>query len=185
MRAAHVVLQGVNMLSTVESFLRRANGLCTTCAGLNDRKDEINRRGVLQRRCSECARKRAVDAKARNAENHEFTLDLLTEAVRERFWTYVVKGVGDACWVWTGNVTYKGYGKFSVGGRNRFSHRVSYAMAFGVIPDKLVCHTCDNRACVRPEHFFLGDVNDNTQDMIQKGRSFLYTITLRKKKHGM
>lgn len=51
------------------------------------------------------------------------------------------------------------------------SHRWAYRHYVGVIPDgAMVLHRCDNRACVRPDHLFLGSNQDNVNDMIAKGR---------------
>lgn len=33
-----------------------------------------------------------------------------------------------------------------------------------------VCHRCDNRACVRPSHLWLGDNTANSHDRDAKGR---------------
>lgn len=87
-----------------------------------------------------------------------------------RFWAKVDKS-GD-CWLWTAS-TAVGYGQFFPARRTMvYAHRLSYELAFGPIPEGLqVCHTCDNRRCVNPAHFFLGTHKDNADDRERKGRS--------------
>jgi len=78
----------------------------------------------------------------------------------------------DGCWGWTGSI-HSGRPGISVGKKSRIASRVMYEIAYGPIPDgMLVCHTCDNPTCLRPTHFFLGTIQDNSADMVKKGRSF-------------
>ena len=72
------------------------------------------------------------------------------------------------CLEWTGHRDEWGYGRY---GADKRAHRVSYAEAFGPIPDgMLVCHRCDNPRCVNPAHLFLGSNADNVRDRNDKGR---------------
>lgn len=93
----------------------------------------------------------------------------------KRFWVKVDKSVGlgpkGDCWEWTAGTFTNGYGQFSTGKAKICAHRFSYILEHGDIDDQLkVCHTCDNRKCIRPKHLFLGTQLDNIHDMIQKGR---------------
>ncbi len=66
----------------------------------------------------------------------------------------------------------KGYSPVSVGKAHRFrAHRIIYMSKYGYIPDDIfVLHTCDIRNCIEPIHLFKGSAQDNTDDMIAKGR---------------
>jgi transcriptional regulator with XRE-family HTH domain len=93
----------------------------------------------------------------------------LTLADEARFWAKVSKG--EECWEWRGTTHKDGYAQFMVAGAWYPAHRVSYTLALGPIPDGLlVCHKCDVRRCVRPDHFFLGTDADNARDKVEKGR---------------
>lgn len=89
-----------------------------------------------------------------------------------RFWSKVHKRSDIDCWEWTGYIHPYGYGKLKIRGRHKLAHRLSWIIAYGKIPNNMcICHKCDNRKCVNPNHLFVGTKSDNIKDRHVKGRS--------------
>jgi hypothetical protein len=94
----------------------------------------------------------------------------------ENFWNRVEKT--KECWIWTGNINKSnGYGRFYYLNRGKgshgygYAHRFSYELHYGPIPKGMyVCHHCDNPPCTRPDHLFLGTIQENFDDMRRKDR---------------
>ena len=99
----------------------------------------------------------------RAASSSEDQLELL------RGWCTVSE---DGCWLWSGDVTYNGYGRVGfydevLGSRKWFTHRLAFRLANGYLP-KTVHHKCANRLCCNPGH--LQDVTrqENMAEMFER-----------------
>jgi hypothetical protein len=66
------------------------------------------------------------------------------------------------CWIWTGTLTWGGYGQIARHGRNVTAHRAMWELHNEAIPEGLCLdHLCLDRACVRPEHLELVTYSEN------------------------
>ena len=100
----------------------------------------------------------------------------VSNAFPTRFWDQVDR-TDDlfSCWLWQGNTTRDGYGKYPwrhpvVGDwTSDVAHRVAFYLTHGELPE-CVMHSCDVPACVRPEHLVGGTMGDNIRDAQMKGR---------------
>lgn len=75
------------------------------------------------------------------------------------------------CQEWQGATNNKGYGMINTGEKTETVHRVAYKLYNGEIPEGMkVRHTCDNRICAARGHLILGTSQDNSNDMVERGR---------------
>jgi len=78
----------------------------------------------------------------------------------------------NGCWEWIAALDTYGYGQCRFNGKLYKAHRLFYSLFKGPISKGLfVCHSCDNKKCVNPDHLWLGTVQDNSDDMKNKGRA--------------
>ena len=98
-----------------------------------------------------------------------------------RYWSHIMTGRTDQCWLWTGAISGKGHGRFQIADerlrqpdgtmrRRTFvviAHRFGYAARCGVdalLDVPLLAHRCDNPLCQNPRCWRESNHRANGQD---------------------
>lgn len=87
--------------------------------------------------------------------------------VGREFWEYVQKS--DGCWLWSGHRLPSGYGACWFQGKHQRAHRVSFFLTHGYWP-RCALHSCDQPACVNPDHLEDGNQKKNAADREERKR---------------
>lgn len=91
-------------------------------------------------------------------------------ARQQRFWARIIIDPTTECWIYPLRSDHYGYGRVRLKGKKEIAaHRYAYSIANNVSLDSLknwlICHHCDTKACVNPEHLYKGTQQTNMHDI--------------------
>jgi hypothetical protein len=100
----------------------------------------------------------------------KLTTNIIVNNDKERL-TSNAKQEENGCWNWQ-KFKKNGYGVSSLNGKVEQAHRASWTTFVGEIPDGMqINHKCNNRACINPDHLYIGTQKQNMDDMKNANRA--------------
>jgi len=94
------------------------------------------------------------------------SVSALKRYIKER-----IKVTSSGCWEWQRSKVSGGYGHCKQGEKAVTTHRLAYQLWRGPIPRGLfIRHKCHNPPCCNPRHLQPGTHEDNTLDIVKRGK---------------
>lgn len=110
----------------------------------------------------------------------------------QEYRTHILENItvddSSGCWNWSKCKNENGYGIIKYLKANARASRVAFwafvdnSFKIKNNSKELVCHKCDNKSCVNPEHLFLGSHRDNMEDAELKKSAKLTPLKRREQK---
>ena len=99
-----------------------------------------------------------VEELRQNLENLRRKWGVMTQGLRQRFWSKVDKRGPDECWPWKGGKTGLGDGNFYIGKKHIMARRFAWEQHYDhAVPyDMVIIAMCRNRSCCNPGHLRCG-----------------------------
>ncbi len=98
---------------------------------------------------------------------------VLSDDFRRRFWKKVIIRGADDCWTWIGHRDREDYGRVMIFAKPYPAHRISFFLYHNgkMNENKLICHDCDNKWCVNPNHLWEGTSKEHGFDHANKNKN--------------
>ena len=118
-------------------------------------------------------RRSSAARKPRKLAGDALSVSDIPVGIARGLWRWVVRGPG-GCWNFVGSTGARSSGlrgSVRIHGKSWNVTRVAYALHHGRTPRGLwVLHSCDNAACINPDHLHLGTAADNSAECVARGR---------------